>query len=104
MTWSYAAGRRLRIEVLVIDWMLGASVDGIEVAQVLRAGLPRLQMILITGYSRKPWIIPCWPFQPSWSISCSALRNCSGDHSLDICDRRRAAASASRRRRANAIP
>ncbi len=36
-------------DVLVIDWMLGASVDGIQVAEVLRAELPGLQVILITG-------------------------------------------------------
>ena len=48
---AYTIGVEFRPEVLVIDWMLGASVDGIEVAQVLRAGLPQLQVILITGNS-----------------------------------------------------
>ncbi len=48
---AYAMGVEFRPEVLVIDWMLEASVDGIEVAQVLRARLPRLQVILISGNS-----------------------------------------------------
>ena len=48
---AYAMGVEFRPEVLIIDWMLGASVDGIEVAKVLRAALPRLQVILITGNS-----------------------------------------------------
>ncbi len=45
---AYAMGVEFRPEVLVIDWMLEATVDGIEVAQVLKA---RLQVILITGNS-----------------------------------------------------
>ena len=36
--------------MLVADWMLGNDVDGIEVAQVLRAGLPHLGVILMTGH------------------------------------------------------
>ncbi len=46
---AYSMGVEFRPDVLIVDWMLGPSVDGIHVAQVLRAGLPRLQVILITG-------------------------------------------------------
>ncbi len=46
---AHTMGVEFRPDVLIIDWMLASSVDGIQVAQVLRAGLPRLQVILITG-------------------------------------------------------
>ena len=48
---AYAFAADFRPDILVIDLMLSPSVDGIQVAQVLRAGLPRLQVILITGRS-----------------------------------------------------
>ena len=47
---AYSIGPSFRPEVLVADWMLGNNVDGIEVAQVLRAGLPHLGVILMTGH------------------------------------------------------
>jgi two-component system response regulator HydG len=37
-------------DVLVVDWNLGDHVDGIELTQRLRARLPQLPAILITGY------------------------------------------------------
>ena len=46
---AHTMGVEFRPDVLIVDWMLASSVDGIQVAQVLRAGLPRLQVILITG-------------------------------------------------------
>lgn len=36
--------------VLVADWMLASSVDGLQVSEAVRAANPRLQTILITGY------------------------------------------------------
>jgi len=47
---AYTVGVEFRPDVLVVDWMLTADVDGVELAQTLRAGLPQLQVILITGY------------------------------------------------------
>ncbi len=47
---AYRMGVEFRPEVLIVDWKLESSVDGIQVAEVLRAGLPRLQVILITGH------------------------------------------------------
>ncbi len=47
---AYSMGVEFRPDVLIVDWMLASSVDGIQVAQVLRARLPRLQVILITGH------------------------------------------------------
>ena len=37
-------------DVLVVDWNLEDHVDGIELTQRLRARLPELPAILITGY------------------------------------------------------
>jgi CheY-like chemotaxis protein len=37
-------------DVLIVDWNLGHHMDGIELTQVLRARLPELPAILITGY------------------------------------------------------
>jgi two-component system OmpR family response regulator len=47
---AYTLGVEFRPDVLVVDWLLAADVDGVELAEVLRAGLPQLQVILITGY------------------------------------------------------
>ncbi len=47
---AYTVGVEFRPDVLVVDWMITVSVDGVELARVLRAGLPQLQVILITGY------------------------------------------------------
>ncbi len=46
---AHTMGVEFRPDVLIVDWMLASTVDGIQVAQVLRARLPRLQVILITG-------------------------------------------------------
>ena len=37
-------------DVLIVDWNLGDRVDGIQLTRVLRARLPELPAILITGY------------------------------------------------------
>jgi two-component system OmpR family response regulator len=47
---AYTLGVEFRPDVLVVDWLLAADVDGVKLAEVLRAGLPQLQVILITGY------------------------------------------------------
>jgi len=47
---AYTAGVEFRPDVLVVDWLLALDVNGVNVAQVLRKGMPNLQVILITGY------------------------------------------------------
>ena len=47
---AYSIAPSFRPDVLVADWLLGNDVDGIEVAQVMRAGLPHLGVILMTGH------------------------------------------------------
>jgi CheY-like chemotaxis protein len=37
-------------ELLIADWMLRSSSDGIELAQALRARHPALRVVVITGY------------------------------------------------------
>jgi DNA-binding NtrC family response regulator len=43
-------GMSFKPDVLVVDWMLRNHKDGLEVAEVLRAANPRMQVIVITGY------------------------------------------------------
>jgi DNA-binding response OmpR family regulator len=45
-----AIARDFYPDVLVVDWNLADGMDGIELTQVLRARLPELPAILITGY------------------------------------------------------
>ncbi len=47
---AYTVGVEFRPDVLVVDWYITVNFDGFELAQVLREGLPQLQVILITGY------------------------------------------------------
>ena len=47
---AYTIAPDFRPDVLIVDWMLANHVDGIDLAQVLRARLPELQVILTTGY------------------------------------------------------
>ena len=44
------AGRRFVPDVLIVDWMLKDTMDGIQVAEAVRAVNPELQTIVITGY------------------------------------------------------
>ncbi len=37
-------------DVLVVDWMLEGSEDGLHVSEVVRRRNPKLQTVLITGY------------------------------------------------------
>jgi CheY-like chemotaxis protein len=37
-------------DLLIADWMLRSSSDGIELAEAMRARHPRLRVVLITGY------------------------------------------------------
>ena len=37
-------------DILIVDWMLRDAMDGVQVAQSLRALNPRLKTIFITGY------------------------------------------------------
>jgi CheY-like chemotaxis protein len=41
---------RFAPDVLVVDWMLEGSDNGLDVAEALRTRHPKLQTILITGY------------------------------------------------------
>jgi CheY-like chemotaxis protein len=43
-------GRKMQPDVLIVDWMLGDRVDGIEVAETLREDRPDVKTIIITGY------------------------------------------------------
>ncbi len=47
---AVSLGESFRPDVLVADWMLRSTRDGLEVSSALRAGSPRLETILITGY------------------------------------------------------
>ncbi len=44
------AGTRFKPDVLVVDWMLSGSVDGLQVCEALQLFNPSLQSILITGF------------------------------------------------------
>ncbi len=48
---AYVIAPAFRPDVLIVDWMLANHVDGVDLAQVLRDGLPDLRVVLITGYS-----------------------------------------------------
>jgi DNA-binding NtrC family response regulator len=43
-------GQRFDPDLLVVDWMLGGSLNGLEVAQLLSAAKPSLRTIVISGY------------------------------------------------------
>jgi CheY-like chemotaxis protein len=47
---ALALGRSFHPDLLVVDWMLGGSQVGPEIAETLRGELPVLKTILITGY------------------------------------------------------
>ena len=42
-------GTHLAPDLLIVDWLLSAPIDGIEVAEALRQSNPDLQLIVITG-------------------------------------------------------
>lgn len=37
-------------DLLIVDWMLGDDVDGLQLAQTLRQSHPRMEIIVVTGY------------------------------------------------------
>jgi len=43
-------GAHFAPEVLIVDWMLNGTEDGLWIAEALRQEYPALQTILITGY------------------------------------------------------
>ncbi|HUO82175.1 MAG TPA: response regulator [Gammaproteobacteria bacterium] len=43
-------GRRFRPEILICDWMLEGSGDGVSVARQLHQTLPDLVIVFVTGY------------------------------------------------------
>ena len=45
---AYSIAPAFRPDVLIVDWML-TDVDGVELAEILRARLPDLAVVLITG-------------------------------------------------------
>ena len=47
---AISIGARFRPEVLVTDWMLKDNIHGLHVSAALRAIVPAMQTILITGY------------------------------------------------------
>lgn len=42
--------QRFRADVLVTDWMLKNSIDGLDLGKRLRANIPALVIVVITGY------------------------------------------------------
>ena len=42
--------KRFVPDVLIVDWMLGSDMDGLEVAEALGAANPALRVIVISGY------------------------------------------------------
>ncbi len=44
-------GFRFRPDVLIADWRLQDKVNGLEIAKQLYASNPKLQVIMITGYT-----------------------------------------------------
>ncbi len=50
---SEEIARRFRPDVLVVDWMLNAGVNGPHVAERLRELDPELRIILMSGYPRE---------------------------------------------------
>lgn len=44
-------GRVFAPDVLIADWRLATEVNGLELAGMLREHLPRLGVVMITGYS-----------------------------------------------------
>src|SRR5262245_24403204 len=49
-TGAIEAARGFEPDLLIADWMLRSSSDGIELAETLRARHPRLRVVLITGF------------------------------------------------------
>ena len=46
-------GLRFRPDVLVTDWMLKERIHGLHVAEVLKAVMPEMQAILMTGFATR---------------------------------------------------
>lgn len=44
------AAKRFLPDVLLVDWMLRDKMDGLEVARAVRATIPGMRTIVITGY------------------------------------------------------
>jgi CheY-like chemotaxis protein len=47
---SLEVAKQLMPDLLIVDWMLRDSVDGLQVAQDMGTHLPGLRTVLITGY------------------------------------------------------
>jgi DNA-binding NtrC family response regulator len=47
---AMSCGEKWKPDVLIADWMLRGQIDGLHVANTMRAIYPALQTILITGY------------------------------------------------------
>jgi CheY-like chemotaxis protein len=46
-------GVRLRPDVLIVDWMLKDSIDGLSVSDVLRTVAPQTKVIVMTGFASR---------------------------------------------------
>jgi CheY-like chemotaxis protein len=59
-------------DLLIVDWMLGEEMDGLQLAQALRQSQPHLPTIVITGYpsdelqSQIDAISDTWLFSKPW--------------------------------------
>ena len=63
---AYSIASDFRPEVLVVEWKPTNDVEGLEVTQVRRSGLPKVQAILITAYpsqalERRAEVVEVWP-------------------------------------------
>lgn len=50
---AIAIGRRFKPRVLLCDWRLGGSKDGVDVARTLTACIDGLQVLFMTGHARE---------------------------------------------------
>jgi CheY-like chemotaxis protein len=61
-------------DLLIVDWMLGDDMDGLQLAETLRGAHHRLPTIVITGYSsnelqeRVNRMSDTWLFHKPWSF------------------------------------
>lgn len=73
-------------DLLIVDWMLGDDLDGLQLAKTLRQSHPRLPTIVITGYPSDQlqaqidampdtWLfIKPWPFDQFMQLITDVLR------------------------------
>jgi len=59
-------------DLLIVDWMLGDDMDGLQLAETMRGSIPNLPTIVITGYpsdelqARVDALSDTWLFTKPW--------------------------------------